>query len=241
MRSRRQTLLIGWLLACVVIIAFSALGIWQWSRMQQKQTMLDAVARVITSKQAVSLQQAKATDTPYEWVQVTGHFIDAPALILDNQVYKQQPGVRIYRLFQSITNDVVLVELGWLPLPGQREFPVIEPIQGEQMIKGLLMSPPSSGLMQAQTSTIAQGQLATGIDIEQLRATYQQPTLLKRILKLDPENALGYTRDLDILPNTLPPERHKGYAVQWFGLALTVLIIAVVLTVRSFRQQTTTK
>ena len=33
-------------------------------------------------------------------------------------------------------------------------------------------------------------------------------------------------------PNTLTPERHLGYAVQWFGLALTVFVIAVVLTVR---------
>jgi cytochrome oxidase assembly protein ShyY1 len=37
-------------------------------------------------------------------------------------------------------------------------------------------------------------------------------------------------RDLDILPNTLTPERHLGYAVQWFGLAITVLVVALVLT-----------
>ena len=37
-------------------------------------------------------------------------------------------------------------------------------------------------------------------------------------------------RDLVILPNTLTPARHLGYAVQWFGLALTVLVVAVVLT-----------
>ena len=44
-------------------------------------------------------------------------------------------------------------------------------------------------------------------------------------------------RDLDILPNTLPPERHLGYAVQWFGLAIAVLATALVVTVRkSFRR-----
>jgi cytochrome oxidase assembly protein ShyY1 len=37
-------------------------------------------------------------------------------------------------------------------------------------------------------------------------------------------------RDLEILPNTLTPERHLGYAVQWFGLAITVLVVALVLT-----------
>jgi cytochrome oxidase assembly protein ShyY1 len=49
---------------------------------------------------------------------------------------------------------------------------------------------------------------------------------------LDPAIPLGYARDLDVLPNTLPPERHLGYAVQWFGLALAVLVTALVLTFR---------
>jgi cytochrome oxidase assembly protein ShyY1 len=59
------------------------------------------------------------------------------------------------------------------------------------------------------------------------------------VLKLDPALPLGYARDLDILPNTMPPERHLGYAVQWFGLALTVLITALVLTFRKPRPHTT--
>ena len=46
------------------------------------------------------------------------------------------------------------------------------------------------------------------------------PSLAPRVLQLDPALPLGYARDLDMLPNTLPPERHLGYAVQWFGLAL---------------------
>jgi cytochrome oxidase assembly protein ShyY1 len=56
------------------------------------------------------------------------------------------------------------------------------------------------------------------------------------VLKLDPAIPLGYARDLDVLPNTLPPERHLGYAVQWFGLALAVLATALVLTFRKPRR-----
>ncbi len=60
-------------------------------------------------------------------------------------------------------------------------------------------------------------------------------SLAPRVLKLDPDLPLGYARDLDILPNTLPPERHIGYAVQWFGLAGAVFVTALVLTWRSRR------
>ena len=51
--------------------------------------------------------------------------------------------------------------------------------------------------------------------------------LAPRILRLDPSLPLGYARDLDVLPNTLPPERHRGYALQWFGLALTTLLLSL--------------
>jgi cytochrome oxidase assembly protein ShyY1 len=60
--------------------------------------------------------------------------------------------------------------------------------------------------------------------------------LAPRVLKLDPALPLGYPRDLDILPNTLPPERHVGYAVQWFALALAMLVMALVLTWHSRRK-----
>ncbi|HZX80478.1 MAG TPA: SURF1 family protein, partial [Lysobacter sp.] len=36
--------------------------------------------------------------------------------------------------------------------------------------------------------------------------------------------------------NTLTPDRHRGYAVQWYGLAVTTLVIALVLTFRRSRR-----
>ena len=60
--------------------------------------------------------------------------------------------------------------------------------------------------------------------------------LTPRVLRLDPAMALGQARDLDVLPNTLPPEKHLGYAVQWFGLALAALVTALVLTFRTRRR-----
>jgi len=56
-----------------------------------------------------------------------------------------------------------------------------------------------------------------------------------RVVRLDPKLPGGYARDLDILPNTLPPERHLGYAVQWWALSIAVLVTALVLTFRKPR------
>jgi len=68
--------------------------------------------------------------------------------------------------------------------------------------------------------------------------------LAPRVLRLDSQRranddgvmAAPNERELAILPNTLTPERHLGYAVQWFGLALTVLVVALVLTIRTLRK-----
>jgi cytochrome oxidase assembly protein ShyY1 len=50
-------------------------------------------------------------------------------------------------------------------------------------------------------------------------------------LLLDPQDPDGYARDWR--PGGMTPERHFGYAVQWFGLALTVIVVYVVLLVRN--------
>ena len=59
--------------------------------------------------------------------------------------------------------------------------------------------------------------------------------LAPRVLRLAPEADHGYERDLDALPNTLPPQRHYGYAVQWYALALTVVVTCFVLRRRARR------
>jgi cytochrome oxidase assembly protein ShyY1 len=79
--------------------------------------------------------------------------------------------------------------------------------------------------------------LATSLDHAMLKSALKLPALAPRVLRLDPALKVGYLRDLNILPNTLPPERHLGYAVQWFGLALAVLITALVLTLRRRRRR----
>jgi cytochrome oxidase assembly protein ShyY1 len=100
-------------------------------------------------------------------------------------------------------------------------------------VAGLLTPPPSAGLARAVVQPQPNGSLLlVALDVPLLRHALHLPTLAPRVLKLDPALPPAYPRDLDILPNTLPPSRHLGYAVQWFGLALTVLVTALVLTLR---------
>jgi len=235
--SRRAGRTLGWLLALVVIASFARLGFWQLARMHEKQTMLADVQAVLGARQpqplSIAAEPTRARD--YDWTAADGTFVDGPAVLLDNQARGDRQGVRVYRVFQPAARGVapVLVELGWLPVPGDRRMPTVAGIPGAMRIAGLLTPPPSAGLVHGDAVPQANGNLLTvSLDIPMLRKALHLPMLAARVLKLDPKLPLGYARDLDILPNTLPPERHLGYAVQWFGLALAVLATALVLTFR---------
>ncbi len=234
--SRRANLVSAWVLAVLVMALFARLGVWQLDRMHEKQAMLDATARVLHDRNAVPLARAASVQgsSGYDWSAGDGRFPDLPAILLDNQQHDGHPGVRAYRVFQPASSTMpLLVDMGWLPLAGNRRMPVIARPRGEQRIQGLLVPPPSAGIVAARAVPQAGGSvLASALDPTLLRDALQLPALAPRVLKLDPASPLGYARDLDVLPNTLPPERHLGYAVQWFGLSLAVLVTALVLTFR---------
>ena len=242
--SARGNRVFGWLLALAVIALFARLGWWQLDRMHQKQAMLDAVQVVLQQRHAQPLAIAAepARRTRYDWSAGTGHFAQLPPVLLDNQMADGDgaaagAGVRVYRVFQPDAGMPLLVELGWLPLPGDRTLPVVPALKLQQ-VQGLLVPPPSAGLAHGPAARQADGTLLTvSLSPDALRAPLRLQALAPRVLKLDPAQALpasgpAYVRNLDILPNTLPPERHLGYAVQWFGLALAVFVTALVLTFR---------
>lgn len=233
--SAGRTRLLGWTLALVAIALFASLGRWQLGRMDQKQAMLDQVAATLERRQplplAAAADQARARD--FDWAQGQGRFLAAPAILLDNQQREGRPGVRVYRAFAPTDGAPLLVELGWLPLPGDRTMPQPAPIEGQQRIRGLLAPPPSAGMAKGVSAATAAGDvLVVRLDAPGLSGQLGLDALPPRVLKLDPDLPLGHARDLDVLPNTLPPQKHLGYAVQWFGLAAAVLVTALVLTFR---------
>ena len=230
--------------------AFASLGLWQSRRAIEKQAMLDAAAQVLAQRHPVSLLQASdpAHARSYDWAVGTGAFPNAQPLLLDNQMRAGRAGVRVYRVFYpdaplpyTVAGHAMLIDMGWLPLAGDRALPEVSfPVSNRIELRGLLAPPPSTGL--ALGAGIAHQEdvwLLTRIDlaaIGQVVNGARRLTLAPRVLRLDPSMPLGFERDLDVLPNTLPPERHRAYSWQWFALALAVLVTALILTFRKAKQ-----
>ncbi len=238
--SRRRNLVFGWTLAVLAIGLFASLGMWQSRRAVEKQAMLDAADRVLLERSpmplAAAADPARARD--YDWSAGTGRFDARGALLLDNQQREGRVGVRAYRIFVPEAGAPLLVDLGWLPLPGDRALPRVAQPAGKHELRGLLVPPPSTGIAVGPAlSAAGDGWLMTRVDVQAIAAeTGLSVALAPRVLRLDPALPLGFERDLALLPNTLPPDKHRGYAVQWFALALAVLATALILTFRKSRR-----
>ena len=187
--------------------------------------MLQQAARATVDRTPLPLSRALLqAGVDYSWVTGAGRFRPAPVMLLDNQRRGDQVGVHVLAIFESEMAGELLVDLGWLALPGDRRLPTITVPSGRQIVSGLLAPPTAAGLAIGPDHVVSSpGTWLLGrVDVAALE-TALHSRLSPRMLRLDPALPIGYPRDLDILPNTLPPERHRGYAVQWFGLALAVL------------------
>jgi surfeit locus 1 family protein len=236
--QRPSWLALALMLAGVAL--FARLGVWQYERMLEKRVMLDAATTTLAARKPVSLSQAgdPARAGAYDWAAGSGAFADTEPLLLDNQIRNGHPGIRVYRVFypadaslQARPDNALLIDLGWVPLQADRVLPKLQlPSSSHVEIRGLLAPPPSTGVpLGTGIEHRDNAWLLTRMDLPAIGRTVGSPSLAPRVLRLDPALPIGYERDLDVLPNTLPPQRHLGYAVQWFALALAALAIFVVL------------
>ncbi|WP_420008747.1 SURF1 family protein [Xanthomonas sacchari] len=237
---RRMPLWLGWSVALAVAVCFCMLGRWQLQRMHEKQALLAQAAHVRDRPQTLADALRATPPGQLRWVHGAGRFLPGQ-ILLDNQLRQGRSGVKVYQPFLADGAAApLLVELGWLPLPADRALPEPAPLQGRYTLVGLLGPPPSHGLTLGPALVAApspQRWLAMRIEPAAIGEALGRRDILSQVLRLDPALPLGYPRDLDLLPNTLPPERHLGYAVQWFGLALAVLVTTALLSWRARRGQ----
>lgn len=228
-RSVRVKLRIFLLLAAVLIeLLLLRLGFWQLARGEEKRQALQAVEAVLQDRRAVPLAGALDQTQGYTWTKGRVEFRDATLLLLDNQRRGNQVGVSVIQAAEAGSGQVLLVDLGWLPVNGSRQLPKPAALTGALVLEGLLMPPPSPGLALGPAySTQPDGNLLLlRLDRDALSRALGRP-LAARMLRVDPGQRIGFARDLSVQANTLPPEKHRAYALQWFGLAAAFAVLCI--------------
>ncbi len=202
------------LLAIAVCIK---LGLWQVSRAQEKQALLDINQPTLTS-----LTQITAASL-HRQVSLYGYFDNEAPILLDNQTYNKQFGYHLYLPFHS-DKHIILVNLGWLPGSASRSsLPDIPLLTGHYQLDGTLSAQQGSPLLLGENiAPTTQGPLVIQrTDIPQLRTTLNMP-LNSLLLQLNPDTHIGFVKTWTI--TVMPPAKHTAYAVQWFALAFALSI-----------------
>lgn len=216
------------ILALIMIGFLLRLGFWQLHRAEEKQHMLDSY-HARSASPAVSLAQLNPDeDLQYRRTSITGHFENQYTFLLDNKIYKGQVGYEVFTLFQA--DDVkhpILVDRGFLPSTRSRnELPAVRPVLGTTSITGMINQSP--GYVKFG-QLVADKSIRWPLRIEYLNLKEIEPLLQSQlypyIVNLTPSDPAAYPIEWQIV--SLSPERHLGYAVQWFALALTLLILSV--------------
>jgi surfeit locus 1 family protein len=219
------------LLAIVFIAVFTRLGIWQLARAQEKATLLQSFSLRMTHPPLLAPELSQIKDWRFYPTQLKGKFDNAHSLLLDNKIYEGKIGYEVYTPFQVEDFAApILVDRGFIPIgKDRRSLPLIKPILGEVTIKGMLNLPPqyvSLGKMVDKTSSASWPLRIEFVDLKQIASLLGYP-LYPYIINIDPTHPAAYVMKWQIV--TMGPEKHKGYAVQWFALAITLLILSVTL------------
>ncbi len=203
------------------------LGFWQLDRAQQKRALLDGFAA--GDRAPVALDGGLASHPRYTRVRVAGRYRPDRQVLIDNMT---RDGIAGYHVLTPLVTDsgTVLVNRGWIPKAfGTADLPAVDVADTPREVTGQLDRLPRAGLpltAEAGTGWPRVLQFPTREEIEAQTGL----ELVEGMVLLDDDAADGYARDWR--PVEIGPERHLGYAVQWFALALTLVIIWIVVNWR---------
>lgn len=226
--------LVGTLLVLVGLALFVNLGLWQLRRADQKAQLQAAYER--GEQTTVTLNAADAdTLTRYQRVRARGRYVDERQILLDNMPSAQgRPGYRVLTPFELDAGGWILVDRGWVPMGNRRtDLPQLQ-VSGEMRdVLGRLDKLPQPGLRLGDGAKQADTTWPLVLNFPE-RETIEHALgvgIGSYILLLDASEPNGFEREWQVLTR-FGPERHIGYAVQWFAFAFVALVIYVSLSLR---------
>jgi cytochrome oxidase assembly protein ShyY1 len=206
------------------------LGSWQLQRGDEKQQIVDHHTRNQQLSPVVTTEElASGEDQQYRLAWIRAKVDNQRVIILDNKVKNGRPG---YEILQSVTlsgeREKLLINRGWVEASLDRDIlPSIAPIEGEVQLRGYLYRALKGGyrlddgIRQVQDWPSRVG----WITLERAEELFNE-SFMPYQLRLD-QDSIGALKT-GWATVAVQPEKHVGYAVQWFAMAITLLIMTII-------------
>ncbi len=207
-----------------------SLGLWQLDRADEKQQIVDRHAGNQQLPPVISAEELLADrDHQYRLAWIRGAVDNQRVIILDNKVKNGRPG---YEILQSVTvpglTKKLLINRGWIEASLDRAIlPTISPIEGEVQLRGYLYHALKGGYrLDDGIGQVLDWPSRIGwITVERAEELFGEDFLSYQ-LRLDQDSVGALKTGWTTV--AVQPEKHIGYAVQWFAMAITLLIMTII-------------
>ncbi len=203
------------------------LGLWQLDRAEQKRDIQQKWAD-LQAQPAVKLESHMLADdyTSLRRVEASGKYLEEKYWLKENQIVNGQLGYHVIMPFLLETGELVAVDRGWVLGSPLRDYvPEIQTPQGQLLLTGSLVKPSDSMLVrEVERSAKTWPHKILEIDIPILSKQLGQRMSLK-VLRLDADSVSAF--EVHWRPINMSPTKHIGYAVQWFIMALALVILYI--------------
>lgn len=229
---RRRFKWLCWGLGLLVLPLLLALGSWQWQRADHKRLWLQQLEQSPATTPDGALERLQHSD----WVPVSFEIELLPSnvFLLDNRTWQGRVGYEVIVPIRVDEGALWLGSLGWIAAPAQREqLPTFELRRQWLPVEGVLSRPLVSVTLATTQIEAGWPRRIQSLDLEQIGQTLAVPVEpLVLHLKTAISDAI---RPREQIYTGIVPERHVGYAVQWFGLALALSVWLIWIARREYR------
>ena len=227
-------LLVGFTLG---LAFFLSLGTWQLWRADQRAASFEAFSNA-GERPALKapIDTEEFEQLRYRWLELRGQYLSSRQILLDSMTHEGRAGYHVLTPLESPGDGPwALVNRGWIPAdPERRRLPDVSVAEDARTIRARIDALPRPGLTFDDTGETGGGwpQVVLFPDFDDLEARIGHALRPYQLL-LSSEAEDGYVRVWR--PRAMTPQRHIGYAIQWYSFAGVLAVIGIVLRRRARR------
>jgi surfeit locus 1 family protein len=208
-----------------------SLGFWQLERADDKRSIEASIKQANTGSVELIKKEKGLQSKEYYEVRLQGKYLSDKQFIYDNQIVDQVSGYYVLTPYAlEGQSKAILINRGFIPWNGRRDK-LADIVIGQETreIKVQISKPIKRMELKPSEVGIQFPVLIQSIDLQDM-ADRAKVDFSSVIGLLDASASNGFIRKWE--PYTGSIEKHIGYAVQWFLMALVLAIIGIRIAIK---------
>jgi len=218
-------------LIIATLVLLISLGFWQLDRADEKRAIEDQIARANSGDAELINSVEFLKEKEYYHIRLQGSYVGDKQFIYDNQIVDQISGYYVLTPFiLKGASEAILINRGFIPWSGRRDkLADIDIREKLTEVKVQISIPVKRMELNVSEFTGDFPVLIQALDLDEMSAIASLD-FVSVVGLLSPESENGFVRQWK--PYTGSIERHIGYAVQWFLMALVLAFIGIRLAIK---------